>query len=201
LRRGRFGRRLIALRDSPAASETLGLSVARTKLAVFTLSAGMAGLGGALYSGLRRTIGPDDFQMFMSLPILVLAVVGGVTTVVGPLFGGMFLAVLPWIGESRAALGNLAKLAPGLVGIGLGRNPDGVVAEFATQRARLRGDDADAAREVALDGLCAPGTDPGTPIDPAQVPVLDQELDLDLSQVPSDAEVRGTEVGRAEVGA
>ena len=183
LRRGPFGRRLIALRDSPAASETLGLSVARTKLAVFTLSAGMAGLGGALYGGLRRTVGPDDFQMFTSLPILVLAVVGGVTTVVGPLFGGMFLAILPWIGSSRAALGKLAGLAPGLVGIGLGRNPDGIVAEFATQKARVRGEDADSARERALDELCAPGSEPGTRVDPEHVPALDQELDLDVSGV------------------
>ena len=181
IRRGRFGRRLIALRDSQAASAMLGLSVTRTKLAVFTLSAGMAGLGGAFYAGLQRSVGPNDFQMFTSLPILVLAVVGGVTTVVGPLFGGMFLAILPWIGTSRPALGDLTALAPGLVGIGLGRDPDGAVAATATEVERMRGDDEESEREAALDSLLAPETEPGTPIDRVNVPTLDQELDLDVT--------------------
>jgi len=181
LRRGRLGRRLIALRDSPAACATLGLSVTRTKLIVFTISAGMAGLGGALYGGLERTVGPDNFQMFTSLPILVLAVIGGVTTVIGPLFGGMFLALLPWIGTARPALANLTALAPGLVGVGLGRNPDGFVAEFAAARERLRAGGVENAAELELDPLCSPDEPPGTRIDRSCVPTLDQALDLDVT--------------------
>src|SRR5262249_5196597 len=47
LRRAPFGRRLIALRDSEAASATVGVNILETKLAVFCMSAGMAGFAGA----------------------------------------------------------------------------------------------------------------------------------------------------------
>jgi len=185
LRRGPFGRRLIALRDSPAASATLGLSVTRTKLTVFTVSAGIAGLGGALYGGLRTTAGPDDFQMFASLPVLLLAVVGGVTTIIGPLIGGMVLALLPWIATARPALANLAALTPGLAGIGLGRNPDGAAADIAERVAELRGQIDDPAKEAefALDPIGALATPVGARIDAEQVHALDRLLDLDDSLV------------------
>ncbi len=49
LRRGPFGRVLVAMKDSEAACATLGLSLRTTKLVVFMLSAAMAGVGGALY--------------------------------------------------------------------------------------------------------------------------------------------------------
>ncbi len=67
LRRGVFGRRLLALNDSPAACATVGLNVRRTRLAVFALSAGLAGLGGALYGGLQGPVSADDFQVLVSL--------------------------------------------------------------------------------------------------------------------------------------
>jgi branched-chain amino acid transport system permease protein len=128
LRRGMFGRLLAAMRDSPAASVTLGMNLASTKLAVFTLSAAMAGLGGALYGGLRSTAGTIDFQMFQSLPILLMAVIGGITTVSGALTGGMFLALLPVLQERVPALGGLVFIATGLGAVSLGRNPDGLAA-------------------------------------------------------------------------
>ncbi len=57
LRRGRFGRRLVGMNDSPAACSTVGLSLTITKLGVFAFSAGLAGLAGALYGGLNTTVG------------------------------------------------------------------------------------------------------------------------------------------------
>ena len=54
LRRGPFGRRLVAMSDSQAACATVGMSITKTKLAVFILTGGMAGLAGALYGGMSR---------------------------------------------------------------------------------------------------------------------------------------------------
>ncbi len=51
LRRGPFGRRLVAMSDSQAACATVGMNITRTKLAVFIMAGGMAGLAGALYGG------------------------------------------------------------------------------------------------------------------------------------------------------
>jgi branched-chain amino acid transport system permease protein len=136
LRRGPFGRRLAAMKDSPAACATLGLNLTVTKLAVFTLSAAIAGLGGALFGGLRQSAGQTDFIMFQSLPILLLVVIGGVTAVTGALVGGLLLSVLfPVVQESIPSLRDLVFLGTGLAGVSLGRNPDGLAIDVG-QRLR-----------------------------------------------------------------
>ncbi len=93
LRRSSFGRRLSAMRDSPAACATLGMSTARTKLVIFALSAGIAGVAGALIGGINESVSSTDFDMLQSLPILLLAVIGGINAVSGAMLGGVFLAV------------------------------------------------------------------------------------------------------------
>lgn len=149
VRRGPFGRRLQAMKDSPAACATLGMSLTMTKVAVFALSAGMAGLGGALFGGFRGTISPQDFQFFAGLPIVLLAVVGGIGAVGGALFGGLSLALgLPLISDNFPSLENLVLLAPGLVGIGLGRNPNGVVNQVAADLREKRAIRADKRKAV-----------------------------------------------------
>lgn len=124
IRRGPFGRVLAAMRDSPVACATLGLSLARTKLAVFMIAAGMAGIGGALYGGLKTTAGATDFLMLQSLPLLLLAVIGGITSVGGALVGGILFA-LPAI-VPYAWVNNLQYLWTGIAAITIGRNPNGV---------------------------------------------------------------------------
>jgi branched-chain amino acid transport system permease protein len=91
LRRGRFGRRLIALRDSEAACATLGVNRFRTKLAVYALAAAMAGFAGALLGMHRGGAATQDWQLLspLAIPIVLLIVVGGVETVSGALIGGL----------------------------------------------------------------------------------------------------------------
>ena len=132
LRRGRFGRLVSAMRDSPAACTTLGVNLTTTKLGVFTLSAAMAGLAGAFYGGLRGSAQTNDFLMFQSLPVLLMAVIGGITTVSGALAGGLLLGLL----QTQEATGPLAGavfLFTGAAAVSLGRNPHGV-AFFISQR-------------------------------------------------------------------
>ena len=85
--RGQFGRRLAALRDSQAACATLGLDVRRTKLAVFVVSAFIAGVAGAMFGGLKATADAIQFEPLNNVVLLLFAVVGGVTTVTGALMG------------------------------------------------------------------------------------------------------------------
>jgi branched-chain amino acid transport system permease protein len=128
LRRSRFGRRLIALRDSEAAYATLGGSLLLARVAVFALAAGIAGLGGALYAMQQQSVTATQFSLIAGLPLFLLAVVGGLASVGDGLFtgattNGAFTAlveVAPWSA-------NLAALLPALAGLGLGRNPDGLV--------------------------------------------------------------------------
>ena len=126
LRRGRLGRILIAMRDSPAACGTLGLNMRWFRVGLFGLSAGMAGLAGALFAGLRQNIGASDFQLFASLPLLLLAVVCGVTSVTGAALGGVFLMMLPVLQSSYPGVAGLAFVVIGFGAVALGRDPNGL---------------------------------------------------------------------------
>lgn len=127
LRRGRFGRRLLALRDSPAGASTLGLDPHLARLLLFAGSAGLAGLGGALLGGLEQTAGATDFQVMSSLPLLLFAVVFGVTTVTGALVGGLGLALLPVAQSHGGVAGGVFLLVLGVAAVTLARNPNGLV--------------------------------------------------------------------------
>jgi branched-chain amino acid transport system permease protein len=149
LRRGPLGRRLQAMKDSEAACATLGINLTRTKVQVFALSAAIAGFGGALLGGQKGTVIPSDFEMFQSLPLLLLTVAGGIALVSGAIVGGIFLALFPFwidIAPDWQILGTSATditryitlLAPGFIGITLARNPNGAVADLRDRIERLR---------------------------------------------------------------
>ncbi len=126
LRRGVLGRLLVAMRDSPAACGTLGLDLRWARVALFGLSAGVAGLAGALFAGLRGTIGAADFQYFNSLPLLLLAVVFGITSVTGATLGGIGLMLLPVLSGSSPVAGGIVFLIIGFGAVFAGRDPNGL---------------------------------------------------------------------------
>lgn len=130
LRRGPVGRLLIALRDSPAACGTLGLNQRWFRVAVFSASAGIAGLAGALLGGLRELVDPRDYQTFQSLPLLLVAVVAGVTTISGALLGGVLLMLLPVIQATAPSYAGVVFLVIGFGAIMLGRDPNGLANLF-----------------------------------------------------------------------
>jgi branched-chain amino acid transport system permease protein len=114
------------MRDSPVACAMIGLNLTRTKLAVFMLSAGMAGLGGALLGGVTGSVGQTDFLMFQTLPVLLLAVIGGITSSTGALLGGMFLALNNVLQQKIPGVAGLSFLTTGFVAILIARNPNGI---------------------------------------------------------------------------
>lgn len=126
LRRGPVGRLLVAMRDSPAACGTLGLDLRWFRVALFGLSAGMAGMAGALYAGLRQTVGAADFQFFNSLPLLLLAVVFGVTSVTGATLGGIGLMLLPVMQSDHPSIAGLIFAVIGFGAVAAGRDPNGL---------------------------------------------------------------------------
>ena len=133
LKRGPFGRRLAAMRDSPAACATLGLDLTRTKLAVFALAAAMAGVAGVFFGGQQGALGPVDVQMEQGLPVLLLLVIGGITSVSGALLGGLLFGMRPLLEENAAGLAGVTFLLIGAVTVTLGRNPNGL-AFFLSER-------------------------------------------------------------------
>jgi branched-chain amino acid transport system permease protein len=128
VRRSMFGQRLLALKESPAACETLGMNPRMTTLAVFTLSAGMAGLGGGIYGAALQTATPDTFQFFSGLAILLTVVVGGVSSIGSALFSAIFLGMPITTNIFSGKLTQATSILTGLGGIGLGNNPNGFIA-------------------------------------------------------------------------
>jgi len=140
LRRSAWGRRLTAMKDSPVACATLGLNLTSTKVGVFALSAAIAGAGGALAG---RTFTADSFSLPASLPVTMLAVVGGIGSIAGAFIGGLLLGAIPIASTVFAAnaigvfrfvaipVRDILSFTPGLMGISLGREPDGAAPQIA----------------------------------------------------------------------
>jgi branched-chain amino acid transport system permease protein len=93
--RARFGLGLMAVRDSEAASQTLGVDVFRTKLAVYLLAAfGTGATGAVIYLNLLR-ISPDAaFSINWTASTIFIVVIGGIGTLEGPLVGAVIFFVL-----------------------------------------------------------------------------------------------------------
>ncbi|MGO8873153.1 MAG: ABC transporter permease [Acidimicrobiales bacterium] len=92
IRRSLFGRRLVALNDSPAAYATVGLNIGFTKVAVFAIAAGMAGLAGALYGTVQGVVGTTDFDFFPGIIFVLFVTIWSIRTV-----SGAFLAALSYV--------------------------------------------------------------------------------------------------------
>jgi branched-chain amino acid transport system permease protein len=134
LRRSTLGRRLVALGDSPAGCATIGMSIRSTKLGVFALSAGLAGLGGALLGGQQGVVGVTDFSLLFSLTLLLMAVVWGIRTISGVLIAALLLEIVPMLNGHLGAIGNsVLPLLVGLGAVGLGKSQNGIVGAVLQQ--------------------------------------------------------------------
>jgi branched-subunit amino acid ABC-type transport system permease component len=153
LRNSGYGRRLVAMRDSPAATAMLGQRLILLKLGVFMFSAAIAGLGGVLMASAQGSVSGDDFLITASLVLVMLTVVGGVSYVSGALFGGILagvgLTALAGTSGGLAAshedlaptfevLAHLGGLAIALTGLGVRHNPTGVVHAICSAYRPLR---------------------------------------------------------------
>ena len=130
LRRSTLGRRLVAMGDSPTGTATIGVGLTATKLGVFALSAGIAGLGGALLGGQQGAVGNTDFGLVLGLTLLLMAVIWGVRTVSGVLLAGVLLEVGPMLQDALGGKNGVLALLVGLGAVGLGKQQNGVVGSF-----------------------------------------------------------------------
>ncbi|HML09130.1 MAG TPA: urea ABC transporter permease subunit UrtC [Xanthobacteraceae bacterium] len=87
----KFGKVLIAIRDAEARTRFLGYRVESYKLLVFTLSAGMAGIAGALYVPQVGIINPSEFAPGNSIEAVIWVAVGGRGTLTGAVVGAVLV--------------------------------------------------------------------------------------------------------------
>jgi ABC-type branched-subunit amino acid transport system ATPase component/branched-subunit amino acid ABC-type transport system permease component len=142
LRRGRTGRRLIAVRANERAAASLGVSVAGAKLYAFALSGVLASLGGILLSFRQPSVVFSNFNSFDSTNYVADSVIGGVGYSGGPLVGGVLQ-----VGGLGTNIGNelgsgVQKYLPLIGGIililVLIKDPDGAVASMGQNLRSIR---------------------------------------------------------------
>ena len=90
----RFGRGIQALAGSETAAESAGVPVNRSKVTIFALSAGYAGLAGGLSAFFTPYVSPDSFPALESFTYVIMAVVGGLGTIWGGVVGAVIVSVL-----------------------------------------------------------------------------------------------------------
>jgi branched-chain amino acid transport system permease protein len=98
--RSRTGRALIAIRDHPIAASAMGINVSLYKSLTFGVSALYTGVAGALGAIAIAFVAPDSFTFVLAVTLFVGLVVGGVVSIPGTLFGGLFILFVPNIAES-----------------------------------------------------------------------------------------------------
>lgn len=93
--RSHLGRAFQALRDSPIASDCMGVSVYRYKVYAFVISAALAGMAGSLYAYSEEYISPNTYNFELTILFLLAVIMGGRKTRSGSLIGAMIVVMLP----------------------------------------------------------------------------------------------------------
>jgi branched-chain amino acid transport system permease protein len=118
LLRSPTGRAFVAIRDSEISAQSMGIHLAYYKTLSFALSAGLAGIAGALYAHKLQFISPDQFNILQSIDLLLMIVIGGVGSVHGAFLGAIFLITMPQaIALFKDYLPAAVGQAPGLQGL------------------------------------------------------------------------------------
>jgi branched-chain amino acid transport system permease protein len=114
--RSRVGRALRALRDSEIGAEQMGVNIALYKMTAFGLSAFYAGTGGALFVFSSSFISPQNFDVTISITMLVMVVLGGLASIPGTIVAAVLMTFRNEIVNGLAGIGlleGLGALVPG----------------------------------------------------------------------------------------
>lgn len=108
LMRSRVGHAFVAIRENPLLSASLGISGTRYRILAMTISAVPAALAGILFGYSQTFINPNDFGLTLTVNVIVMAVVGGAGTLIGPLVGAAAFGATPELfsvsGEARSGV-------------------------------------------------------------------------------------------------
>jgi branched-chain amino acid transport system permease protein len=115
LTRSRFGRVLQGIRDNPQRAESLGYDTYLYQLVGFVIAGALAGMAGMLHANLNEYVSPDLLNWVQSGDLLIMLILGGVGTLIGPVFGAaayLFLQEIlsMYTGHSMLMLGPVLLL-------------------------------------------------------------------------------------------
>ena len=91
----RVGRALKAIREDEVAAQSLGINTHYYKVRIFTIGAGMAGAVGSFFAHYMGSVAPESFSLHPTLNILMMAIIGGLGSILGSILGAIAFTVLP----------------------------------------------------------------------------------------------------------
>jgi branched-chain amino acid transport system permease protein len=94
LKRTRYGRAFIAIRDNDRAAEGMGIPIFLYKLLSFSISSFYAGVAGALFAYYMMSITPEPFNLWLSIEFIAMIIIGGLGSIPGSIFGTVFIVTL-----------------------------------------------------------------------------------------------------------
>jgi branched-chain amino acid transport system permease protein len=95
LNHSRVGRAWVALREDEDVVQMMGVNATYVKLLAFSIGAMIGGIGGAIFSAWQGSIFPDNFNLFVSINVLSLIIIGGMGSIPGVIIGAFALIALP----------------------------------------------------------------------------------------------------------
>jgi branched-chain amino acid transport system permease protein len=111
--RTKVGKAFVAIRDQDISAEVMGVDVFRYKLLAFAVSSFLIGVAGSLLAYQGRIISPENFPITLAIDYLGMIIIGGLGSVLGSIFGAIFITLLPEI--LRLATDALGNHWPGLM--------------------------------------------------------------------------------------
>jgi branched-chain amino acid transport system permease protein len=90
-----FGRAMDAVREAERLAECSGVPVIRLKVTVFIIACALAGMTGSLQAHYIKFVGPEAYSGFQSLNLVVMNVIGGMSSLYGAMLGTVFMVTLP----------------------------------------------------------------------------------------------------------
>ncbi|MEU9787461.1 ATP-binding cassette domain-containing protein [Streptomyces phaeochromogenes] len=198
LRGSPSGRAMLAVRSAPAAAMASGVSVVRTKLVLFTLSAGLAGFGGVMYASYNTRVTATDFTAMTGLIWLAVVVAAGLRRPQFAVVAGLVYALVPHLVSDYVTESvHLPVILFGLAGLALANDPDGYCAAVSVRVHRRRLVGGGSAGGGASGASGAPS---GSPADALRVPSGSpantlRESPVGASQAPSEGPIGVTQAG------
>ena len=91
----RFGRACMAIRENEPLAQSVGINAAKWGIVTFVLSTFLAGLAGSFYAHYVLFISPDLFGFSFTINMLLMLIIGGKGTMVGPVLGAVLFTIIP----------------------------------------------------------------------------------------------------------
>jgi branched-chain amino acid transport system permease protein len=130
-----FGRAMNSIRDGERLAECSGVPVIRFKVMVFIIACALAGMQGSLMAHYNKVLSPENFSGLISLNLVVMNVIGGMSSLAGALIGTVFMVMLPellrgWVNLQQIIFGAILFATMAFM-------PGGIIEAFRRVRAFL----------------------------------------------------------------